>query len=90
MIHEFLREFNDYENGHVFVNSDYYPDSIRGLCEFLESRNYVLYLGEGCWEKIADIPSVQEVERDIDRFVHGHRKFVRYVSSYLRTVFKRR
>lgn len=90
MIHEFLIEFNEHEDGHVFVNSDYYPESIRGLCEFLESRDYVRYLGEGCWEKIADIPSVLEVEREVERFVGGHQKFVRNVSKYLRSLFKRR
>ncbi len=89
MIHEFLLEFNDREDGHVFVNSDYYPDSIRGLCEFLESRDYVRYLGEGCWEKISDIPSVEEVEREIEQFLRDHQKFARRVASFLRTVFKR-
>ncbi len=90
MIHEFLNEFNDYENGHLFMNSEYYPDSIRGLCEFLESRDYVQYIGSGCWVKVADIPSVEEVEYEIEKFMRGHRKFVRNVSSYLRTVFKQR
>lgn len=90
MIHEFLIEFNDHENGHVFVNSGYYPESIRGLCEFLESRDYVRYLGEGRWVKITDIPSVQEEEREIEHFVRGHQKFVRKLSSYVRTVFRRR
>jgi len=90
MIREFLFMFNGYENGHIFVNGDYYPESIRGLCEFLETRNYVRYLGDGRWEKLSDIPSVEAVEREIAIFLRGHRNFMRRISTYLNTVFKRR
>jgi hypothetical protein len=91
-IEKFIREFNSFPVGYLFIDEHYYPHSIRGLCNYLEFENYVKYDGNNRWIKRKDISSVDTVLKDMEAFVDQYKKTtgnnIRIVRSLLKNTKK--
>jgi hypothetical protein len=73
-IYSFLRSFNSFPRGYIFIERKYYPNSIRGICTYLESEKYVSYGGKDTWIKKKDLPSIDTAIEDMEIFTEQYKK----------------